>query len=297
MPYKWIALSNTTLGILLATVNQSIVIISLPAIFRGIGLDPLAPGNTSYLLWMLMGYLLVSAVLVVTLGRLGDMLGRVKIYNLGFVVFTVAAILLSAVPFSGSAGAIWLIGFRIVQGVGGAMLMANSTAILTDAFSPSERGMALGINQVAALAGSFIGLVAGGLLSEWDWRLVFLVSVPLGVRRHALGVPVAARDRGPARGQHRLVGQRDVRGRADRGAGRHHVRDPAVRRAHRGLDQPVGAHRDVRRASRCSGCSCSSSPGCRARCSRSACSRSARSRPATSPRCCPRSPAAACSSC
>src|SRR4051812_9511736 len=181
MPYKWIALSNTTLGILLATVNQSIVIISLPAIFRGIGLDPLAPGNTSYLLWMLMGYLLVSAVLVVTLGRLGDMLGRVKIYNLGFVVFTVASILLSAVPFSGSAGAIWLIGFRLVQGVGGAMLMANSTAILTDAFSPSERGMALGINQVAALAGSFIGLVAGGLLSQWDWRLVFLVSVPLGV--------------------------------------------------------------------------------------------------------------------
>src|SRR5690348_8209619 len=181
MPYKWIALSNTTLGILLATVNQSIVIISLPAIFRGIGLDPLAPGNTSYLLWMLMGYLLVSAVLVVTLGRLGDMLGRVKIYNLGFVVFTVASILLSAVPFTGSAGAIWLIGFRIVQGIGGAMLMANSTAILTDAFSASERGMALGINQVAALAGSFIGLVAGGLLSEWHWRSVFLVSVPLGI--------------------------------------------------------------------------------------------------------------------
>ena len=187
MAYKWIALSNTTLGILLATVNQSIVIISLPAIFRGIGLDPLAPGNTSYLLWMLMGYLLVSAVLVVTLGRLGDMLGRVKIYNLGFVVFTVASILLSAVPFTGSAGAIWLIGFRIVQGIGGAMLMANSTAILTDAFSASERGMALGINQVAALAGSFIGLVAGGLLSEWHWRSVFLVSVPLGDSRHASG--------------------------------------------------------------------------------------------------------------
>jgi MFS family permease len=181
MPYKWIALSNTTLGILLATVNQSIVIISLPAIFRGIGLNPLAPGNTSYLLWMLMGYLLVSAVLVVTLGRLGDMLGRVKIYNFGFVVFTVASILLSIVPFSGGAGALWLIGWRIVQGIGGAMLMANSTAILTDAFPPSERGMALGINQVAALAGSFIGLVAGGLLSEWEWRSVFLVSVPLGV--------------------------------------------------------------------------------------------------------------------
>ena len=181
MAYKWIALSNTTLGVLIATINQSIVIISLPAIFRGIGLDPLAPGNTSYLLWMLMGYLLVSAVLVVTLGRLGDMLGRVRIYNLGFAVFTVASILLSLDPAAGEAGALWLIGWRVVQGIGGAMLMANSTAILTDAFGPSERGMALGINQVAALAGSFIGLVAGGLLSEWDWRAVFLVSVPIGV--------------------------------------------------------------------------------------------------------------------
>src|SRR6201994_2442103 len=129
MPYKWIALSNTTLGILLATVNQSIVIISLPAIYRGIGLDPLAPGNTSYLLWMLMGYLLVSAVLVVTLGRLGDMLGRVRIYNLGFAVFTIASVLLFLDPAKGSAGALWLIGWRVVQGVGGAMLMANSTAI------------------------------------------------------------------------------------------------------------------------------------------------------------------------
>jgi MFS family permease len=181
MAYKWIALSNTTVGVLLATINQSIVIISLPAIFRGVGLDPLAPGNTSYLLWMLMGYLLVSAVLVVTLGRLGDMLGRVRIYNLGFAVFTVASVLLSVDPFSGRSGALWLIGWRVVQGVGGAMLMANSTAILTDAFGPNERGMALGINQVAALAGSFIGLVAGGLLSEWDWRAVFLVSVPVGI--------------------------------------------------------------------------------------------------------------------
>src|SRR5690349_24704581 len=131
MPYKWIALSNTTLGILLATVNQSIVIISLPTIFRGIGLDPLAPGNTSYLLWMLMGYLLVTAVLVVTLGRLGDMRGRVRIYNAGFVIFTVTSVILSVDPLHGSAGALWLIGWRIVQAVGGAMLMANSTAILT----------------------------------------------------------------------------------------------------------------------------------------------------------------------
>uniref|UniRef100_UPI0021C2476F MFS transporter n=1 Tax=Frankia gtarii TaxID=2950102 RepID=UPI0021C2476F len=179
--YRWIALSNTTIGVLMATVNSSIVIISLPAIFRGIHLDPLQPGNVSYLLWMLMGYMLVSAVLVVTLGRLGDMFGRVRIYNAGFAVFSVASIGLALTPWQGSSGALWLIGWRVVQGVGGAMLMANSTAILTDAFPTRQRGMALGINQVAALAGSFIGLVAGGLLSEWNWRAVFWVSVPIGV--------------------------------------------------------------------------------------------------------------------
>ncbi len=179
--YKWVALSNTTLGMLLATVNSSIVIISLPAIFNGIDLNPLAPGNVSYLLWMLMGFLLVSAVLVVALGRLGDMFGRVKLYNLGFVVFTAASIALSLDPFMHAAGALWLIGWRVVQAVGGAMVFANSTAILTDAFPARQRGMALGINQVAAIAGSFIGLVLGGVLAEWDWRAVFWVSVPIGI--------------------------------------------------------------------------------------------------------------------
>src|SRR5579883_1278178 len=157
--YKWIALSNTTLGILIATINSSIVLISLPAIFNGIRLNPLEPGNVSYLLWMLMGYMLVTAVLVVTLGRLGDMYGRVKIYNLGFAVLTVCSIILSLDPFTGGHGALWLIGWRVVQAVGGAMLMANSTAIITDAFPARQRGTALGINIVAALAGSFIGLV------------------------------------------------------------------------------------------------------------------------------------------
>src|SRR5690348_7892545 len=151
--YKWVALSNTTLGMLLATINSSIVIISLPAIFNGIGLNPLAPGNVSYLLWMLMGFLLVSAVLVVAFGRLGDMYGRVRLYNLGFVIFTVAAIALSLDPWHGSAGALWLIGWRVVQAVGGAMVFANSTAILTDAFPANQRGTALGVNQVAAIAG------------------------------------------------------------------------------------------------------------------------------------------------
>ncbi len=179
--YKWVALSNTTLGALLASINASIVLISLPAIFRGIGLNPLAPGNVSYLLWMLMGYLVVSAVLVLPLGRLGDIFGRVRIYNLGFAIFTIAAIALSFDPFRLGGGAVWLICWRVVQGIGGAMLMACSAAILTDAFPSRQRGMALGVNQVAAIAGQFLGLLIGGLLSEWDWRAVFWVGVPLGV--------------------------------------------------------------------------------------------------------------------
>ena len=179
--YKWIALSNTTLGLLMATINSSIVLIALPDIFRGIGIDPLGPGNTSYLLWMIMGFLVVTAVLVVGFGRLGDMYGRVRMYNLGFVVFTVASILLAVTWQQGEAAALWLIGWRIVQGVGGAFIMANSTAILTDAFPADQRGTALGINGVAAIAGSFLGLVIGGLLGPLNWHLVFLVSVPFGV--------------------------------------------------------------------------------------------------------------------
>jgi MFS family permease len=179
--YKWVALSNTTLGNLLATINSSIVLISLPAIFKGIGLNPLEPGNVSYLLWMLMGYMLVTAVLVVTLGRLGDMFGRVKIYNAGFAIFTITSIILSLDPFDGGGGALWLIGWRVLQAVGGAMLMANSAAIITDAFPAEQRGMALGVNIVSALAGSFIGLVLGGVLAEWDWRSIFWVNIPLGV--------------------------------------------------------------------------------------------------------------------
>jgi MFS family permease len=179
--YKWVALSNTTLGTLLATINSSIVLVSLPAIFRGIGLNPLAAGNVSYLLWMLMGYLVVTAVMVVFFGRLGDIFGRVRIYNVGFVVFTLAAVALSFDPFHLGAGALWLIGWRVIQGVGGAMLMAASAAILTDAFPARQRGMALGVNMVAAVAGSFLGLLIGGLLSEWDWRAIFWVGVPIGV--------------------------------------------------------------------------------------------------------------------
>src|SRR5271163_4135076 len=179
--YKWVALSNTTMAVFMSQVDGSIVIIALPAIFRGIHLDPLAPGNISYLLWMIMGYRLIQAVLVVTVGRLGDMFGRVRIYNAGFAVFTFASVLLSFDPFEGSRGALWLIGWRVLQAIGGSMLTANSTAILTDAFPADQRGMALGINQVAALAGQFIGLVAGGLLAALDWRAVFWINVPVGI--------------------------------------------------------------------------------------------------------------------
>jgi MFS family permease len=179
--YKWVALSNTTLGILMVTINQSILLISLPDIFRGINLNPLAPGNSSYFLWVLMGFLLVTAVLVVSFGKVGDMYGRVKMYNLGFAVFTIFSLLLWLTPMKGAGGALWIIFGRIFQGVGGAFLFANSSAILTDAFPQDERGKALGINGVAAVGGSFLGLILGGVLAPIDWRLVFLVSVPFGL--------------------------------------------------------------------------------------------------------------------
>jgi MFS family permease len=179
--YKWKALSNTSLAVFMSAADGSIVIIALPAIFNGIHLDPLAPGNVVYLLWMIMGYRLVQAVLVVTLGRLGDMYGRVKLYDVGFAVFAAASILLSFDPFRAGAGAMWLIGWRVLQAIGGSMLTANSAAILTDAFPAEQRGLALGTNQIAAIAGQFIGLVAGGLLATIDWRAVFWINVPVGV--------------------------------------------------------------------------------------------------------------------
>jgi MFS family permease len=179
--YKWIALSNTTIGILMATVNSSILLIALPDIFRGIALNPLAPENTSYFLWILMGFMLVTSVLVVSLGRIGDMFGRVRMFNLGFAIFTLFSILLSVTWMTGTAAALWIVLMRLGQGVGGAFLFANSSAILTDAFPQNERGLALGINGVAAIGGSFIGLILGGFLAPIEWHLVFVVSVPIGV--------------------------------------------------------------------------------------------------------------------
>ena len=179
--YKWIALFISTLGMLMATIDGSITLIALPDTFRGIGLDPLLAENSFYLLWMILGFLIVTSVLVTSIGRLGDIYGRVKIYNLGFALFTLFSALLSVTWMTGHAGGIWLIVLRIFQGVGAAMLMANSAAILTDAFPAGQRGMAMGINQAAAFSGTFIGLVLGGVLAPINWRLIFLVSVPIGL--------------------------------------------------------------------------------------------------------------------
>jgi MFS family permease len=179
--YKWIALSNTTLGIFMAVINGSILLIALPDIFRGIKLNPLAPGNSDYFLWILMGFLLVTSVLVVSLGRVSDIFGRVRMYTLGFAVFTIFSILLSVTWMTGTKAALWIIIMRVGQGVGGAFLFANANAIITDAFPPDERGFALGINGVAAIGGAFIGLILGGILAPLEWRLVFLVSVPFGL--------------------------------------------------------------------------------------------------------------------
>jgi MFS family permease len=179
--YKWIALSNVTLGVLLATLDGSITLIAMPDIFRGIHLDPLVPANSFYLLWMILGFLVVTSVLIVSLGRLGDMYGRVRMYNLGFAVYTLASLILTVDWMTGRDGALYLIAFRIVQGIGAAFLLANSAAILTDAFPSNQRGMALGINNIVGVSGMFVGLILGGLLAPIDWRLVFLISVPVGL--------------------------------------------------------------------------------------------------------------------
>ncbi|CAO5242031.1 MFS transporter [Frankia sp. AgKG'84/4] len=179
--HKWVALSNTTIGTLMVTINSSILLIALPDIFRGIKIDPLSPGNTSYFLWVMMSFLIVTSVLVVSLGRVGDMFGRVKMYNLGFAIFTLFSILLAVTWMHGTAAAWWLILMRVGQGVGGSFLFANSSAIITDAFPEHERGFALGVNGVAVIGGSFLGLLIGGVLAPIEWHLVFLVSVPFGI--------------------------------------------------------------------------------------------------------------------
>lgn len=163
----------------MAAVNGSIILISLPAIFNGININPLT--SFQYLLWMLMGYGVVTATLLLSFGRLSDMYGRVRLYNIGFAIFTIGSLLLFLTPGTGDSAAIEMILFRLVQGVGAAFIFSNSAAILTDAFPPDERGKALGLNMVAALSGQFIGLLIGGILAVYNWRYVFLISVPFGV--------------------------------------------------------------------------------------------------------------------
>jgi MFS family permease len=172
-------LSITTIEMFMVSVNGSITLISLPAIFNGIDVDPLS--SFQYLLWVLMGYGLVTATLLLSFGRLSDMYGRVRLYNIGFLIFTIGSVLLFLTPGKGDAGAIELIVFRLVQAVGAAFTFSNSAAILTDVFPVDERGKALGLNMIAFLSGQFIGLVLGGILAYYNWRYVFLVSVPVGI--------------------------------------------------------------------------------------------------------------------
>jgi MFS family permease len=181
--YKWVALSNTTLGTLMVVIDSTIMLIALPAIFRGAHIDPRQAGNGFYLLWMILNSMIVTSVLVVGLGRLGDIFGRVRMHSLGFAIYTFFSLMLTVTWMSGKTAAINPVVMRVFQKVGAALLIANSAAILTDAFPRHQRGMALGINQAVGIAGSFIGLVLGGVLAAIQWRLIFLASVPIGLFR------------------------------------------------------------------------------------------------------------------
>jgi MFS family permease len=190
--YKWTVLSNTTMGALLASLDGTILLIALPVVLRGVGVNPFLPASFPILIWLLLGYGVVTATLLVTVGRLSDMFGRARMYNMGFAIFSTGSVFLFLDPWSGAAGAWALVGFRLIQALGASFLFANSSALLADAFPAAERGKAIGINQVAFIGGSMVGLVVGGILASIPtlhlgllviptWRLIFLVSVPIGV--------------------------------------------------------------------------------------------------------------------
>ncbi len=181
MKEKWIALSNTILSTLLSTMNITMVIVAMPAIFNAFQFSTGAPDAISYIIWLITGYLIVTATMVVTFGKLSDMLGRVKLYNVGFVIFTIASVLLSAVTIKGDAGILELIIYRMVQAVGGGLLMVNGPAILTDYFPIRERGKAMGLNQISSVAGTILGLVLGGLFASISWNLIFIINIPFGM--------------------------------------------------------------------------------------------------------------------
>ncbi len=172
MKYKWLVLSNTTVATLMAAIDTNIVLISLPTIGREL------PGTSATtLLWILLGYSLFTAVVLLNFGRLSDLFGRVRLYVLGFAVFTLGS-LLCGLSQTGTE----LVVFRLVQAVGAGFLFANSAAIITDAFPPNERGRALGINQISIVVGAVAGLILGGLItSTIGWRWIFFVNVPIGV--------------------------------------------------------------------------------------------------------------------
>jgi EmrB/QacA subfamily drug resistance transporter len=172
LQYKWVVLSNTTLGTLMASLDTNIVLIALPTISRELR-------ATSFfdLLWVLLGYQLVNGSLLVNFGRLSDMFGRVRLYTFGFALFTAASALCSLAQTGEQ-----LIAFRLLQGVGSAFLFSNSGAIITDAFPEKERGKALGINQVSIVIGSLMGLVLGGVLTSIaGWQSIFYVNIPIGI--------------------------------------------------------------------------------------------------------------------
>jgi len=179
--YKWVALSNTTLGMLLASIDSTIILISMPEIFKGMHLNPLAADGTAYMMWMIMGYMMVTATLLVSFGRISDIFGRVRLYNLGFAIYTGASLLLFLTPGIGPTGMTLLIAFRLLQAVGAGFIFSNSAAIITDAFEENERGFAMSLNMISLLGGNLIGLILGGILAAIHWRLIFLISVPVGL--------------------------------------------------------------------------------------------------------------------
>src|SRR6266702_7506270 len=171
--YQWTALSVTTVGALLASMQGSALLIALPSIMADLH------ATFFTIMWVLLGYLLVTTVLTPVVGRLADMWGRKRLYNSGFVMFSLGS-LVSGLSQPQFHGADIILG-RVIQGVGGALLVTNSTAIVTDAFRKGRVGLGLGINQIAGAAGFLIGPIIGGLLTEWSWRWVFLFNVPLGI--------------------------------------------------------------------------------------------------------------------
>jgi EmrB/QacA subfamily drug resistance transporter len=172
LQYKYVVLTNTTIGSFMSVLDANIVLISLPTIIRKL------PGTTTIDgIWIIMGYTLVTATILLTIGRLGDVFGRVRLYNTGFAIFTIGSLLCSLSP-----NGLSLVIFRLVQGLGAALIWSNNAAILTDAFPATERGRALGINQVAGVTGSVLGLVAGGVLTAlFGWQSIFWINIVPGI--------------------------------------------------------------------------------------------------------------------